>query len=233
MKIIKNLFIVLLVVTVARVFAFFDDSGKGRDIKTDLVPFGEMPTLSQVTEPTPILRLLTIPKGKERPHAFCTAFVVDVRYAITAAHCINDNGHIARDMFKTSDARGNDTGISVQAIGYDIRTDLGLITGDFSSVRPIRAAFNKDSFDVGQPAKHLVSCGYPRGQAHLVCTTFLATRMSGFSVAGVGHIIPGMSGGPVIDTDTMEVVAVNYAVTEDGLSLVSPIEGMLGMFGLE
>jgi hypothetical protein len=54
----------------------------------------------------------------------------------------------------------------------------------------------------------------------------------GFSIAGRGFLIPGMSGGPVIDVKHGTVLAVNSAAT-NGFVLVAPVMGILGSFGIE
>jgi hypothetical protein len=55
--------------------------------------------------------------------------------------------------------------------------------------------------------------------------------MNYFKVAGKGHLIPGMSGGPVIN-ELSVAVGINSSVLED-MVFISPLEGMLGLFNLE
>lgn len=157
---------------------------------------------------------------------FCTAFVVDVNYAITAAHCLIGK---EKDTLSLYDKEGNDLNVFVKVTAYDISTDLGLISGDFTRFKPLDTEFNGEGF----VDKHeYISCGYPHGQNHLTCSRFYPTNFNYFKVEGTGHLIPGYSGGPTIDLTTGKAVGVNHAVTDHSV-LIIPVQGLLGVFGIE
>ncbi len=70
-------------------------------------------------------------------------------------------------------------------------------------------------------SRHLIACGFP-WSGELFCSNFTHRHQFAFGIAGQGYLYPGMSGGPVIDTDTLQVIGVNSAVI-NGSILVSPI----------
>lgn len=189
------------------------------------IPFGEMQGIT-TTSFNSIVRLAN-PDGR----SFCTGWVVDRRYAVTAAHCINKRGKIRLEPIKLFADTGEDTGITAQASDFDARMDLGLLVGDFSRIEPIRVNFVSEGFP-RDPSIRYLACGFPLGQRKLFCSPFIPTDSHFFAIAGQGHLIPGMSGGPVINQDTGEVVGVNTAVYKDK-SIVSPVQGFLGLFQLE
>lgn len=158
---------------------------------------------------------------------FCTGFVVDDHYAITAAHCIDDKIDSYINIY---DVDNKPTGVKAKVGGFYSRLDQGIITADFSK-------FNKLKINTTEPkamyAKLLITCGFPLGQKEVVCTPFLVKGHKDFYIAGVDNALyPGMSGGPGIDPDSGEVVALNSAVDDD-LSFVSSLIGLLGAFGIE
>lgn len=198
-------------------------NGKSRDRKPLEFPFGEMQDPYK-TKYDPIVRL-------RLKNGFCSGWIVDKHYAVTAAHCINENGYIDESPIKIFDDNGANTFTLAQAVGYDQRTDLGLLSGNFEEFIPLKTNFEQEGFP-RDGNKHYLSCGFPLGQKKLSCTEFIPTQTAIFAIAGYSHLIPGMSGGPVIDYDTRSAVAVNTAVAGD-LAIVSPLQGFLGLFRLE
>lgn len=187
------------------------------------VKFGTSPDKDASLEP-----VVHLANAKAEP--FCTAFIVDANYAVTAAHCINGNGKgkLPKENLKILDEKGNDIG-DVQAVGFHDRSDLGLLKGNFKKFLPLPANFYDNGFEV---RRMLAACGFPYGQKKLICNTFVPMGNSTFTVKGIGYLIPAMSGGPVIDPQTGIAIGVNYAVDEN-YAYVRPLQGFLGIFDLE
>lgn len=164
----------------------------------------------------------------EKGKAFCTAFVVDANYAVTAAHCINEGGKLPKENLKILDESGKEVGI-VRAVGFHNRSDLGLLKGNFKKFLPLPVNFYTSGFQVVKP---MAACGFPYGQHKLICNMFVPMGSESFTVKGRGFLVPAMSGGPVIDVELGVAVGVNYAVGDD-YSYVRPLQGFLGVFGLD
>ncbi len=196
---------------------------KSRDSIPLHYQFGEMQDDNAIFNP--IVRIVG-----QKGFGFCTAWVVDKHYAVTAAHCINNNGRMNKETLKFYNENGLDTQVTAKVAAYDISTDLGLLYGDFHLIRPLKVDFNNDGFDRYKSDKY-ITCGYPLGQKHLSCTGFIPTNTDYFTIVGKSHLIPGMSGGPVINSAGV-AVAVNTAVNED-VAIISPVQGFLGIFQLE
>lgn len=160
----------------------------------------------------PIIRIASAVK-------YCSAFVINDRFALTAAHCLDPG-----DKFLVYSATGQ---LITTAEAYSAyRTlDYGAITGDFSRFSALALATQFAC------AEHIPSlyfaCGYPGGQRELACTTVRTTNVDTFAVLGIGAGYPGMSGGPVINTATQKVEGVVSAMKEDKFviaPLVNPFE---------
>lgn len=183
--------------------------------------FGTAPDNDATLEP--VVHLADA-KGK----AFCTAFIVDANYAVTAAHCINEGGSLPKEKLKILDESGKDLG-DVQAVGFHDRSDLGLLKGNFKKFLPLRANFYTNGFQIVKP---MAACGFPYGQHKFICNIFTPMGNEEFTVKGKGFLVPAMSGGPVVDLESGFAVGVNSAVG-DNYSYVRPLQGFLGIFGLD
>lgn len=161
---------------------------------------------------------------------FCSAVVIDANYALTADHCLRGFMGMNSDPIQIHDELGKATGVEARAVGIAGRVDVGLIKGDFRRFKFLRPDFY--GFTPTNAPGEYRTCGFPGLQDRLTCTVFIPTHNSGFAIAGRGFLIPGMSGGPVIDLTNGVVIAVNSAATE-GFVLVAPIMGVLGVFGIE
>lgn len=162
---------------------------------------------------------------------FCSAYVADGQYIITAGHCVSDRqGRLDRTPVQIYDQFGRDTGVVAQPVGLNNRVDVGLIRGDFRNFQPLESDFY--GFTPTNDAGQYETCGFPYLQRKLTCTKFFPNSNYGFTLAGDGFLIPGMSGGPVIDRTHQVVIGVNSAMG-DGAALIAPVLGLLGAFGIE
>ena len=173
-----------------------------------------------------IIRLIS-PKG----YFYCTGFVVDENYALTAAHCVVNNitGSIIDEDVFIYDSYSNDTGTVARTIAVDLYRDVAFIKGNFKAFK-----YQKTDF-YGKVIKRnmkVQSCGYPSGMVSKFCVELTLTGNKYFQYRAKGlPIFKGMSGGVVIDVETGYAVGVNSAVDEDTV-IISPLVGVLETVGL-
>lgn len=161
---------------------------------------------------------------------FCTGFVIDDKYVVTAAHCLSDfNGALLKQEIEISNDLDEELYLNAKPAALDNRNDLGLVVGDFSNFKHLEI----DSINAGLLSfSTFSSCGYPYGQKDLLCTRLYPKTNYYFQIYGSGFLYPGMSGGPVFDSIRNVVVGVNSAVVQNGV-IVSPLIGILENFGID
>lgn len=128
------------------------------------------------------------------------------------------------DEFDVMDVDGNITGVTAIAFSKNYRQDYGWIEGDFKKFRklPIRPGWHVKIGDT------LRACGFYGGKMPATCTDFKALGNSGFEYAGEGVLLPGVSGGPVIDSDGY---AVGIAVKAlDNFVTMVPTLGIIDIY---
>lgn len=162
-------------------------------------------------------------------NGICTATVISRNYAITAGHCVV--GQIG-DKYNVGSVSGNTykpktvKAIAVRGFMYG-GIDAGLLKGDFSDFS--YAPIENGDLNYTHP---LVSCGHAAGSPTPMCRPLIPAQPYGFIAVGMGNLIPGMSGGPVIDVITGRVVGINSA--QDGnAAFFTPTTKLLAFFGLE
>lgn len=171
----------------------------------------------------PFVQLARVSDGR----AFCSAFVIDSNYALTAAHCVDPGKRYGIRPILDAPKLLIDTGF--RAVGINNRIDVALIMGDFSNFKNLRADFYGFT-PTNSPAAYQ-ACGFPYLQKKLTCTRFIPRGVAGFTLAGAGFLIPGMSGGPVLDMKHGHVIGINSSM--GNAAHIAPILGSLGAFGIE
>lgn len=161
---------------------------------------------------------------------FCSAFVIDNHYAVTAAHCLDENGKLRKDILSIFVEDNQDTGIKAKAVGMATRSDLGLLEGDFTNFQMLKT--DTQHFGFLDSKTVYLTCGYPYGNLKISCVPFSPEKNNGFAIEGAGYLVPGMSGGAVINVLTNEAVALNSYAGE-GVVGVFPLYGLQGAFHLE
>lgn len=146
---------------------------------------------------------------------FCSGTVITNEYVLTAAHCAQKGSIVItdKDMAKTA--------VVAQFFVGNVQADYALVKGDFHEF--MKAKYTTDSVEIlHTPITSL--CGFPWG-AELLCVKITIIEMPlVVHIATDAVMYPGMSGGPVINSQGV-VVGVNTAVG-DGRSIVSPIIGL-------
>ncbi len=181
-------------------------------------------TLNKVNKYDSIIRLVS-PDG----YFYCTGFVVDNNYAITAAHCVlNDMGIMNTDDVLIHNSHSFFTGVIAKPVAVEKYRDVAFLKGDFSEFSQQATDFNGKSIKTGMKLK---SCGYPSGQYDMFCVDLIQNGNRYFQYRATGApIFKGMSGGPVYNEEGV-AVGVNSAVDEDTI-IISPLTGVLETVGL-
>ena len=184
------------------------------------------PYMGHVQHPSPkydaIIRLYKKDKFS------CTGFVIDDRYALTAAHCIVDK-RLKLDNRKIPifDRMDKNTGIIAISAGVRNRLDTGIIAGDFRDFA--KMSIYTDSFKLSD--LKVMACGFPFGRKKVMCQQFQWNGHHYFRLSARGFLYPGMSGGPVIDKSGY-VIGINSAVSRGGV-VFATLVGILAQFGIE
>lgn len=162
---------------------------------------------------------------------FCSGAVISKDYVLTAAHCVKDRSKYIKTI-KVVDPTETFVG-EARVAAYNESTDLALITGNFEHFNSIPVTVNMgmtlNLLGMAQGAVNV--CGFPRGGDGL-CMPLRIQGQYWFSFAGQGFMLPGMSGGPVIEPLTGSIIAVNYGVA-DSILLFSPTVELFRILGIE
>jgi len=190
----------------------------------------ELGTGPNVTELLPLIALYRKNVSGEWTF-YCSAVVATNSYALTASHCLlnPETGEMTTEEIQVRTIElSMKNALIVKAASINRRADLGIVLGDFSNFKKVLVA-RRGFFGHKGP---YVACGFPYGEAPPACIPFVPVINHFFMIKGIGHLYPGMSGGPVIDATTNEVVGLNI-LADDGFVAVAPMIGFLGALELE
>lgn len=172
------------------------------------------------TKLSPIVRL-----HNTKGDFFCSGVVIAPTIIATAAHCVVDAvipfvGPIFISAISVRAQDGKDIGVKATVRGANPRADQAVIVGNFSMFNYLRIVTDteEDLYSLMNNDIKLVSCGYPWGNK-LYCTEVKNREFYNFFIKATGILFPGMSGGPVINAQTGEVVGLNTAVENDSVIL--------------
>ena len=162
----------------------------------------------------------------------CSAFVIDNKRAITAAHCLatrpdlENPGQLVYDSqyFIVFNSKGKDTSIRVTVARALYGADAAILYGDFSKFEKLELA-RGFKLEAGEA---LSACGYPGGFSSLECTDGKFVRTTFFEGLMTNYIAVGMSGGPVMTKGGL-VVGVNVRTTAEGYSAFPVLFGKINM----
>lgn len=162
---------------------------------------------------------------------FCTAVVIDKNYALTAAHCVTDRwGKMMSDEFQVRDLEDFVNGPKVRAVALDKYRDVALLRGDFNNFYASAVNWTGQGLEDITKFK-IVQCGFPSGGAHF-CSIGEITGNYFFQLkTKMTQVYQGMSGGPVYNATTLEVIGVNSAASSDG-NIIAPLVGARENFGI-
>lgn len=164
-----------------------------------------------------IVRLVT--KGS----TFCTGTVINPNTILTAAHCIMVEGPFGpigyRRDIDIRPSNNKDLGVQARVTAVRHQMDQAILKGDFQKFNTRRVITDVKELTILRSKSTLTACGYPLG-GNFYCNTMFYKEPEAFMWKVSGVLIPGMSGGCVIDEDG-SVVATNVAVM-GAYSLISP-----------
>lgn len=157
---------------------------------------------------------------------FCSGVVISDTEVLTAAHCVSQFtpfGMMVISDFSVESLQKADliTITPVIVEGVNPRQDTAILVGDFRLYKKANIRVLPEE-DILVNNYRLASCGFPYSGKEVCYTLSGAEKMIDVIGFSKGQMYAGMSGGPVIDLDTGDVVAVNHAVGEN-MVLVAPI----------
>lgn len=195
---------------------------KIRETTPNLIPYGSQTNGKNLYPST--VRLVS-----SDGYFFCTGTVIDAKYIMTAAHCLEDAGVMTTGTIYIYDMYSNPVGGVAKAVGVDFLRDVGFLMGNFADFEPAKVDFTGQYIKKGMMMK---SCGFPAGQYNIYCTELKLVGNIYFKMQTTGApIFKGCSGGPVIDEASGYIIGVNSAVG-DNMVVVGPVVGVLEELGL-
>ncbi len=152
----------------------------------------------------------------------CSGTVINATHIATAAHCLVPTEYdFMPPIIEIRTSNDLVIGVTAQIESYDQRTDLGMLFGDFSTLMARGMVSGAEALNKAYKDHNITICGYPMG-GDFTCSKALKCNNSFFKFSCKGFAYPGMSGGPVIDTNTGKLIGVITAVQDDQV-ILSPL----------
>lgn len=179
---------------------------------------------------------------------FCSAFVISDDYAISAAHCFYDeNARIKDKEYKIGTDTVIDEETALQSVlytpahlvGIHVAGDYALLKGDFKEITHLK--INVSPLVMEQITNRsplpgfevpLFALGYPNGIKDGAGYMQVSCRQIADYVQCRGAMFHGLSGGALFDPITKEVVAINYAIGENGDTYFKLMMGIFEAFNI-
>jgi len=156
----------------------------------------------------------------------CSGVVISDHEALTAAHCI----FIEKRPYLGPILVTGERGVTTVALarGAIIKLDLADIIGNFKHFKKAKASLIHSKLEIGEK---YFTCGYPMGQDEQVCDEFVVKGNNFTFKWGIGSLIYGQSGGPVVNPRTNTVEGLNIYIYEQSVG-VTPLTGIFGRYGI-
>lgn len=162
---------------------------------------------------------------------FCTGFVVGRNFALTAGHCVTPDVSLAAKagtLVSLPFEPKNKYRSRINPLGAIGRFDWGFVTGSFANYNRLEVDTMGELIQVG---RKVVICGGPLGSMDFRCYLTKIQRLEGFNIIIGGIVMPGQSGGAVVDFETGKVIGITSAVklepqSKKGDIIVSTVVGM-------
>lgn len=161
----------------------------------------------------------------------CSAFVISNEYALTAGHCLNDEGDLITEDFKVFTASNQEAGVA-KAASYNGRRDFGVLRGNFKKFKKV--SVRKEAPLLMEWSGQFIGCGFVGGSVKPTCEEFKLMGINTFYLVGQMPVFPGMSGGPVVDYQTGEILGVIIAGNSGPANcIITPLIGFDADLGIE
>jgi len=182
-----------------------------------------------VTRPLPLIAkglpgVGSIVRLVDSNRTFCSGTVVNDNTIVTAGHCVIEETPLGLALKSTPiEIRAFDnvprkTFGKVRALS--VQMDSAILKGNFQVYEPRDIISDVKTLNEKRDTKAIyVACGYPL-DGKLYCTGVHYKNLNDFMWSVDGLLLPGMSGGPVLD-ENGAVIAINHAVEREH-SIVSP-----------
>lgn len=206
------LFIVSLVLVAALPIVLLDQGPQ--NYKEDNLEAGQLIVNSNERPLKPLFQFSNKGKGS------CTATVVYENYALTAAHCVKPK--IVYEVWGTKE--------TVRAVYINLQLDRAILKGEFKDRQAILVDHRADLLH-STPA--VVYCGYAGGSHTEVCKQGMRYGLDVFQVMFSNTVMPGMSGGPVVDMVSGQLVGIITSAQKNGAMTCTSTVGMFDQAGIK